>query len=31
MQVDLAANPIRFLSQTKLGRGIEHTADAFVG
>src|SRR5215467_8399605 len=31
MQVDLVANPIRFLSQTKLGRGIKHTADAFVG
>src|SRR6476620_12199315 len=31
MHVDLVANAIRFLSQTKLRGGIEHAADAFLG
>ena len=29
MHIDLVADPIRFLSQTKLRGGIEHAADAF--
>src|SRR5262245_10908537 len=31
MHVDLLANPVCFLSQTELRRGIEHTAEAFLG
>src|SRR5437867_10888622 len=29
MSVDLVANPVRFLSQTELRRGIQHVAHAF--